>query len=132
MICSVSHTAAACPVKDTSTPAYAWAKVDISPTGEYFLSITSPDTSVKISMGIPSRIFSVRRISLGMTTRPRSSILRTIPVAFIPFLPKCSPPSPDRACVRVVSICQLFRVYPCFFIRPAGTFARHLKFAPVG
>ena len=36
MICSVSHTAAACPVKDTSTPAYAWAKVDISPTGEYF------------------------------------------------------------------------------------------------
>lgn len=39
--------------------------------------------------GSPSRIRIVRRISLGMTTRPRSSILRTIPVAFIfktPFL----------------------------------------------
>ena len=33
--------------------------------------------------GSPSRIRIVRRISLGMTTRPRSSIRRTIPVAFI-------------------------------------------------
>ena len=33
--------------------------------------------------GSPSRIRMVRRISLGMTTRPRSSIRRTIPVAFI-------------------------------------------------
>ena len=33
--------------------------------------------------GSPSRIRSVRRISLGMTTRPRSSMRRTIPVAFI-------------------------------------------------
>ena len=33
--------------------------------------------------GSPSRIFRVRRISLGMTTRPRSSMRRTIPVAFI-------------------------------------------------
>lgn len=31
--------------------------------------------------GSPSRILSVRLISLGMTTRPSSSILRTIPVA---------------------------------------------------
>ena len=36
-----------------------------------------------VSDGSPSRIRMVRRISLGMTTRPRSSILRTIPVAFI-------------------------------------------------
>ena len=36
-----------------------------------------------ICSGSPSRIRSVRRISLGMTTRPRSSILLTIPVAFI-------------------------------------------------
>jgi len=36
-----------------------------------------------ICNGSPSRIRMVRRISLGMTTRPRSSILRTIPVAFI-------------------------------------------------
>ena len=33
--------------------------------------------------GSPSRIRMVRRISLGITTRPRSSIRRTIPVAFI-------------------------------------------------
>ena len=31
--------------------------------------------------GSPSRILSVRRISFGITTRPNSSILRTIPVA---------------------------------------------------
>ena len=36
-----------------------------------------------ISNGSPSRILMVRRISLGMTTRPRSSIRLTIPVAFI-------------------------------------------------
>lgn len=36
-----------------------------------------------ICEGSPSRIRIVRRISFGMTTRPRSSILRTIPVAFI-------------------------------------------------
>ena len=33
--------------------------------------------------GSPSRMRMVRRISLGITTRPRSSILLTIPVAFI-------------------------------------------------
>ena len=32
---------------------------------------------------VASRIRMVRLISLGMTTLPRSSILRTIPVAFI-------------------------------------------------
>ena len=36
-----------------------------------------------IREGAPSRIRMVLLISLGMTTRPRSSILRTIPVAFI-------------------------------------------------
>ena len=36
-----------------------------------------------ISVRSPSRMRMVRRISLGMTTRPRSSIRRTIPVAFI-------------------------------------------------
>ena len=35
--------------------------------------------------GSPSRIRRVRRISLGMTILPRSSIRRTIPVAFISF-----------------------------------------------
>ena len=38
-----------------------------------------------ISNGSPSRIRSVRRISLGITTLPNSSILRTIPVARICF-----------------------------------------------
>ena len=36
--------------------------------------------------GSPSRIRMVLRISLGMTTRPRSSMRRTMPVAFIPVL----------------------------------------------
>ncbi len=36
-----------------------------------------------VRSGSPSRIRMVRRISFGMTTRPRSSILLTIPVAFI-------------------------------------------------
>lgn len=36
-----------------------------------------------INRGSPSRIRIVRRISFGMTTRPRSSIRRTMPVAFI-------------------------------------------------
>ncbi len=36
--------------------------------------------------GSPSRIRIVRRISLGMTTLPRSSIRLTIPVAFMIYL----------------------------------------------
>ena len=36
-----------------------------------------------VSVGSPSRMRMVRRISLGITTRPRSSIRLTIPVAFI-------------------------------------------------
>ena len=36
--------------------------------------------------GSPSRIRRVLLISLGMTTRPRSSMRRTIPVAFIPII----------------------------------------------
>lgn len=43
-----------------------------------------------VRSGSPSRIRIVLRISFGITTRPRSSIRRTIPVAFIysfnPFL----------------------------------------------
>ena len=40
-----------------------------------------------VNNGSPSRIRSVRRISLGITTRPKSSIRLTIPVAF-----KLTPP----------------------------------------
>ena len=36
-----------------------------------------------VSVGSPSLIRIVRRISFGITTRPRSSILLTLPVAFI-------------------------------------------------
>ena len=45
--------------------------------------------------GSPSRIRIVRRISLGMTTRPKSSMRRTIPVAFIISNPSC--PSQGRS-----------------------------------
>ena len=38
-----------------------------------------------VSVGSPSRIRMVLLISFGMTTRPRSSIRLTIPVAFIYF-----------------------------------------------
>jgi len=38
-----------------------------------------------VSSGSPSRIRMVLRISLGMTTRPKSSMRRTIPVAFMSF-----------------------------------------------
>ena len=48
--------------------------------------MTSPSFSVNISKGSPSRIRMVRRISLGITTRPRSSIFLTMPVAFIAYL----------------------------------------------
>ena len=40
--------------------------------------------------GSPSRMRMVRRISLGITTRPRSSMRRTIPVAFMVFLLRCA------------------------------------------
>ena len=42
-----------------------------------------------VNNGSPSRIRMVRRISLGITTLPRSSILLTIPVAFILYLSPC-------------------------------------------
>ena len=71
-----------------STSVYWAATVLISPMGEYFLKITSPSPVVKISSGSPRRMRWVRRISLGMTTRPSSSMRRTIPVAFMRcFLP---------------------------------------------
>ena len=50
--------------------------------GEYFLSMSS-SRSVKISSGSPDFKRRVERISFGMTTLPSSSILLTIPVAFI-------------------------------------------------
>ena len=68
-----------------STSTY-WAVTPLSsPMGEYFLKMTSPSPVVKISSGSPLRMRWVRRISLGMTTRPSSSMRRTMPVAFIRF-----------------------------------------------
>ena len=55
----------------------------ISPSTEYLRKITSPSALVYISRGSPSLKRIVLRISFGMTTRPKSSILRTIPVAFM-------------------------------------------------
>ena len=66
-----------------STSVYWAATAFISPMGEYFLKITSPSPVVKISSGSPRRMRWVRRISLGITTRPSSSMRRTIPVAFM-------------------------------------------------
>ena len=55
--------------------------------GEYFFRMISPSRSVKISRGSLSLIRSVLLISFGITTRPKSSILLTIPVAFIKKFP---------------------------------------------
>ena len=49
------------------------------PTAQANLSLPVND----VSKGSPSRMRRVRRISFGMTIRPRSSTRRTIPVAFI-------------------------------------------------
>ena len=60
----------------------------------YLPSISSKDIQNFISCvndvsdGSPSRIRIVRRISFGITTRPRSSIRLTIPVAFILLPPQ--------------------------------------------
>ena len=69
--------------------AHGYTGIDINPgatIGEYFFRIISPSLSVNISSGSPSLILSVLLISFGTTTRPRSSILLTIPVAFIAFI----------------------------------------------
>lgn len=62
----------------------------------YSLSANLRSTSRKsksvfnvVCNGSPSRIRMVRRISLGITIRPRSSIRRTIPVAFIYKFLRC-------------------------------------------
>ena len=50
------------------------------------LSIPQKNLSIGVNVvwdGSSSRILIVLRISFGITTLPRSSILRTIPVAFI-------------------------------------------------
>ena len=52
----------------------------------YFAAVANTNLSNRANVicnGSPSRMRRVRRISLGMTTRPRSSIRRTMPVAFI-------------------------------------------------
>ena len=81
-ISSVSQITARHPLrslKDLVVPSENFSSVAI---GEYFLSISS-SLSVNISSGSPSLMRSVRRISFGITTLPSSSILLTIPVAFI-------------------------------------------------
>ena len=72
-----------CPVVCARLSAYSPANWLSSPIGEYFFRMISPSRSVNISKGSPSRILKVLRISFGTTILPRSSILRTIPVAFI-------------------------------------------------
>ena len=62
------------------------------------LCIAQQNRSIGVNVvreGSPSRILSVRRISLGITIRPKSSTLLTMPVAFIylsPFLLGTKPP----------------------------------------
>src|SRR5699024_9169260 len=80
---SRSHIKIGCCKESNNASAYSVAKWPSSLIGEYFFKITSPSRSTNISNGSPSRIRNVRLISLGITTLPKSSIRRTIPVAFI-------------------------------------------------
>ena len=59
---------------------------DVVKSGSYFAKQTIL-FSIKISSGSPSLIRIVLRISFGITTRPKSSIRRTIPVAFMVSFP---------------------------------------------
>ena len=68
---------------------FPWHYAQLQP---FFASSSTPKQNISqsanvISEGSPSRICRVRRISFGITTRPKSSIRRTIPVAFIINLP---------------------------------------------
>ena len=80
---SRSHTAVPMPLAAEMHSAMFLALSFSSPTGEYLRKMMLPSLSMKISSGVPSLIFMVRRSSFGTTTRPRSSIRLTIPVAFI-------------------------------------------------
>ena len=68
-----------------------------------------------VSVGAPSRMRIVLLISLGMTTLPRSSILLTIPVAFIKGVPfyintKISNlPNWGIPCYYLLFVCNLYR-----------------------
>ncbi len=84
---SLSAISAVWPDTWARLSAYCFAKVLISPMGEYFFKMISPSLSVNISSGSLSRIRNVLLISFGITIRPKSSILLTIPVAFISFPP---------------------------------------------
>lgn len=67
---------------------FKYGSRDISPLTLVQSSARRPDKVLTVNVansGSPSRIRMVRRISLGMTTRPKSSMRRTIPVAFIRF-----------------------------------------------
>ena len=83
MMRSRSHTAVPMPLAAEMHSAMFLALSFSSPTGEYLRKMMLPSLSMKISSGVPSLIFMVRRSSFGTTTRPRSSIRLTIPVAFI-------------------------------------------------
>ncbi len=83
MILSLSLTITICPIVCCSASAYSLENSLNSSIGEYFLRITPPSLSVNISRGSPSLILRVLLISFGITTRPKSSIRLTIPVAFI-------------------------------------------------
>ena len=126
---SLSHTSTGRPRFLASTSAYTPASSPSSTSGEYFLNTTCPSAAVKISSASPWRMRWVRLISLGMTTRPSSSILRTIPVAFI-GVPSC----PSIFCtiyllygkcggLCMVRACFLSVLYPAL---PAGHHAERL------
>ncbi len=69
---------------DSGKPVYAYFfRCSISPASRAssISALSSSPCSNTVSCGSPSRIRSVRRISLGITTLPNSSILRTMPVA---------------------------------------------------
>ena len=90
-------------------------------------SMANPNLSYSDNMicdGSPSRIRSVRRISLKITTLPKSSILLTIPVAFISrllFLPAAA------GSFRIHSMNRFFAFYVKMRMLPAAKTFSHRK-----
>ena len=124
---------------DSGKPVYAYFfRCSISPASRAssISALSSSPCSNTVSCGSPSRIRSVRRISLGITTRPSSSILRTIPVArtkcclLHSFLPAWL--QPVRQARRAISVGDRRQHAGCFGFPSMGCPPGIMHLCPVG
>ena len=90
----------------------------------YWIALSS--TVNDFNSGSPSLILMVRRISFGITTRPRSSIRRTIPVAFILQIPPVALYFGKQNLVSA-GIVALCRILPGYVFRIRTPNSRQIK-----